>query len=333
MPLLKLVLIFAFFPISEILGNTQNLDYTPYILKKGETISSILYDKGLRPLFGHRQWVTKVLQLNRLNLESAKKLRTGEVIVLPVSMKYFLPEEVALNYIAKDEVSQRLAASVNASKFPRKSLFVRTQRHYLDALVEYSYGSGKVAAGGDVAFEQSYALSLSYRYQDYLDGKNWKINTGVKGRVQSRSGVEVEQNSKIGSTYAPNYRLQLFGEGFYAPNRISTQIIAEYERYSLFSHQQGVYGISEVLSPKAGVRIAYEYPLTQFSFDFGLEFMQGFGVTVANNKSNRNDFRMRADVGATYDLGYRFGVFTERHEYPINGHGENQFGIFGGILF
>ena len=50
-------------------------DYTPYIVQKGDTVSGILQRENLRPLYGTREWVEKVLTLNRLNEESSRNLR------------------------------------------------------------------------------------------------------------------------------------------------------------------------------------------------------------------------------------------------------------------
>jgi hypothetical protein len=333
------------------IGAAETAEFVPYRLEKNETVSEALAQKGLAPLYGRGRWQSKVLKLNRLTEESARELRTGDLILLPLvnnptGAEYLSRQEVENLYISKqahaDTISRLMAAPADRSGVSvanAKSLLFRPKRHYVDTTVEFSYGEGKVGDGGKFDQEQSYALAMAYRYQDLLDEKKWKINAGAKARLQTRQGLKVEQEPTLRASYAPNYRAQLFGESLFVPWRTSAQVLTEFERYSVLGFNANRYAINEVRSLKVGARLAWEYPLASYTFDLSLEHMrsvdsQASGLTAgANFTGSSEDYRSRLELGFNSSLGYRFGVFADSLSYPLERHQENQVGLLAGILF
>lgn len=55
------------------------------ILKRGDTLSEALWQRGYRPLYGDGNYLEKALELNGLTMESAKRLKVGKRLRLPVA--------------------------------------------------------------------------------------------------------------------------------------------------------------------------------------------------------------------------------------------------------
>ena len=76
-----LYIIFLFFTFSI---NAAEEMYIQHTVKKGETLSQILIDYRLRPVYHNEGFLDEVLALNHLDLKRAKKLEIGDILVLPI---------------------------------------------------------------------------------------------------------------------------------------------------------------------------------------------------------------------------------------------------------
>ena len=81
------------FPVLA-LGADQ-VSYQVYKLKKGDTISEVLYSKNFKPLYGEKGWVNKTLAFNRINGIDATKLEKEQLLILPSAPSIdFLPKQI-----------------------------------------------------------------------------------------------------------------------------------------------------------------------------------------------------------------------------------------------
>lgn len=113
--------------------DVQTIPYTQYTLKKGDTISEVLYSRGIYPLYGDNKKVQATLKLNRLTLEEAKKLDVGDIILLPKFMDRPVSERIVYKTI---DISKA---------YPKKALAGEFYLTYSGRSERINYGSAKVS--------------------------------------------------------------------------------------------------------------------------------------------------------------------------------------------
>ncbi len=70
----------------------SNSEILPHVLKKGSTISNLLYDElKLRPIYKRPSVLDEVFKINNLNEETAKIIPAGTVILIPMPSKKSSP--------------------------------------------------------------------------------------------------------------------------------------------------------------------------------------------------------------------------------------------------
>jgi hypothetical protein len=64
-----------------------------YYLKKGDTLSDVLYQRNYKPLYGKQNWVEKIMQLNRLSEAQVRALGPGDAVMIPATEKIAAKKE------------------------------------------------------------------------------------------------------------------------------------------------------------------------------------------------------------------------------------------------
>ncbi len=159
-----------------------------YIIKKNDTISSILWRNGYKPIYGKGNYVYQTLVLNKLTEFTAKKLYLGKTILLPE----FKNNNVNNVTTVKKVQEARVPASVKEKKasFFDKELFfafdfamggamlLRKQSGAL-AGTNFNVLSYNQISGGALAEYGNYLLNIKMSKFDHTVLANNTTVTGV----------------------------------------------------------------------------------------------------------------------------------------------------------
>lgn len=172
-------------------------DFTPHVLKEGETISQLLQRNGFSPLYGKDKWVQKTLKLNHLRPKDAAKIKKGYPIFLPVNSR------TATNF-KKDKISTRKAAIM------RSGLFGNTISSHQKVFLEVDYFASEVALrNSNVSLAQNYGLGVRVEGQnDYRIG-DLTYNYYGSTFIYTHGVGEFEGKDDLASSFAPTYQLEL----------------------------------------------------------------------------------------------------------------------------
>jgi len=181
--------------------------YSPYIVKKNETIIGILKSHNIAPLYGEQDWLEKVLDLNRLTYQTAKKIRVGEVLVLPIERKYFAADELDQNYNFEDKVklTQSKVQVVTDDNLKMISL------HKFEIGAFYFARRTKLL-GSSVDSFGNYGVTVSYRRNKLLNKNNFFVNAGGSGSAFNQGVTTFSDDRSLSAIFSPSVMAKLFLE-------------------------------------------------------------------------------------------------------------------------
>ena len=293
-------------------------EFTPYIVKKGETVSEILHNHQIAPLYTGAEWVEKVLKLNRLTQETAKKLEPGEVIILPVSSLYFSPDEIATEFIPKDEFSKKLAnlkSEITSDIFNQK---VKEGRHNFTILGEYFYRDSQLNRGGEVQLGQNIGLEFDYLYRDPTTGRRITWNPQFSAAVVFQGGAEFAERPDLGAEFSPSVRLRGGAQAEIREWGARFTPFAEYEYFSYVDATgPGRYLVRKDSILWGGVNFEKSYDVGQFRLFGGWQFAGSLaaankkGISVGNEMNGR---KIKLHGGFYFQRNYRLEAYWETQD-------------------
>lgn len=191
------IILITLFLTTFVLANETD-QYTPYVIKKGETISNIVHKYHLTPLYGETEWVTKVLKMNRLTHAQAKKIEPGEIVILPVAR-----ELLTENYVRKDEVKTLYSSwrsSENLNSLKEKKYNSRVKAQYMHRNVNIK--------DADFNIQQTFGAVAEYWSSKAKFG-NWDIAPGVLISAARSSDASISSSENISARFSPDYELEV----------------------------------------------------------------------------------------------------------------------------
>jgi hypothetical protein len=167
--------------------------HNQYTFKQGDTISDVLHNLSIDPLYGNGKNVTTTLKLNRLTEEQAKQLKQGDIILLPTLQE--LSSTPAVVY-----------KTINISKkYENKPLEGEFFLTYSGRNEKIDFGSAKI----DGNLYNNIGIRVQSDLNRSIDIYNLELS-GYFGGALERLDDPSEEDGNGGSVNVTNY-YQLFG--------------------------------------------------------------------------------------------------------------------------
>lgn len=164
-----------------------------HILKEGETLSELLYSDEFKPLYGRKNWVEKTLELNRLTLEEAKKVKTGFPVILPA---YEIEEAVVVK-------------EASVSKIERKGLFGGRVSEKINLNLEFGYFYQSAQTKTEsIDLQENYHLGLNIKSNErYEVSENVWLRPTLNLTYQSQNTLAFNNNANVDANFIPTYEV------------------------------------------------------------------------------------------------------------------------------
>lgn len=188
----------------------NRLQYSVHEMQPGDTISEVLQNNGLTPLYGQKQKVEEVLKLNRLTQQKAKTLEKGEVIVIPIASKKLLEDSV------KNSLS-----SVTSVK---RDIKIPASNHQFQISTEYFFAQYSLADSSAINVSQNFAIELKYEYRPHNE---WSPFAAVK--VLTQSGAQFSSTSLYRIEFTPSPTAIVGLAHNWMETKISGSLFSQYE--------------------------------------------------------------------------------------------------------
>lgn len=230
--ILSKILIFFLFFIS-LFSWAGNSKYRAYIIKEYDIVSDLLHKNDLHPIYGDSNWLEKVLKLNRLTLESAKKLKVGDVIVLPVESFLFEPQEY------QDHISE-IRSSTESRIYKRiESDFTAVKKHNLSLLTTF-FLQDQNFSEDKVSLKQNLKITGLYHFISSIEGRT-SLNPYVKASLITQAQAEFNSNPNRSADFTPSW--QMSGGLEFSHRETNLAIYMEFmqEEYSRIFNVAGEY--------------------------------------------------------------------------------------------
>ena len=312
MPKLSILPVLTLMFFSSI-GVSKEIEFTPYIMKQGDTVNQILLDHNIRPLYGSAEWEEKVLKLNRLTKSSAKKIEPGDVIILPVASHYFSKDEIAQTIVSKDEISSMLASwklSIHQKRMLPKAHNLTIWGEYFNRLSEYKN------SGNSVRLNQNFAASIDYRYRDPISDRDVTLNPILSVGVYSQANANFSNNPNLTAEFTPSARARIGVEVEQRSWLTSLIPFVDYEYFSYVDYDPSTsYQIRKDQLLWIGTQIKKNFQLGSFSPYLGIE--GATSIAGANEKSLRlsqslDGSKGRAFIGTSFKRNYNLEIYSEQ---------------------
>jgi hypothetical protein len=177
-------------------GFSSENNYQIHVLKPGETLSDLLYSKDYKPLYGKDNWVTKVLEMNHLNPDDAKKIKKGYPIILPQD-----PEVASLGTI--DEVSTGQASSISYGLIGNKI------SHHQNVYIDFSHSRKETALpNSKVSQNENFRIGLTFKDKNVRTTGKLSWNPTASFGVESHGSAEFSNKDSFSASYGPTWNIQ-----------------------------------------------------------------------------------------------------------------------------
>lgn len=286
---------------SQVFSKT-NSDYTPYVIKKGDIVSQLLVDNELTPLYGSKQWVEKVLKMNRLTQESAKKLEPGDVIVLPKESYIFQTAEY------KDSISSVAAATERKLIKRLKKEYLAEKEHNITTTAQAFVQSYDFGGADFVNVDQNFKLSIEYKKKQ-LKNNGIAINPIIAASVITQSQANFNERDNLSADFTPSYQLDAGAEFYFSHYDIALIGLARTEQFSRLFFENDEYEVETTSNSWAMAQIRKDFKNKKNTYYLGADYAQAselegrvFGGFVGVDFMKHYQFVLRTE-SSSFSLG------------------------------
>lgn len=177
--------------------------YKQYTVKKGDTLSEILYEHGIKPLYTKDGSVNSAFKINRLNNNSTKELVAGDVLMLPVEVEPSvaqIEQKVVTIQSSEKEVVYRYPRSIKGRNIGEFKLWGSS-----------AYRSSDVKFGGNKTTNElynNYALSAEVIFNASLMVGNSEVFPFIGGQFETIENAKATINGSPSEiSFDPTYRM------------------------------------------------------------------------------------------------------------------------------
>jgi len=292
------LLLFSMIMLACINVYAKGSKYTPYIIKKGDNASQILSDHEFSPLYGKAMWVDKILKLNRLTYETAKKLEPGDVIVIPIEMKLFSEKEY------KDSI--KTMKSSWTKEYMTKALAPKEK----NITVSTSYFTkNHQFSQEDVTVSQNVMATLEYKKRKTSTASKYSINPKASASVYTQSNADFESNNSLVAEFTPS---TLLTAGFELEDRdrqASLVIEGQYESFSTLDYIGTKFDVTRENLVWLGLGVNKEFNFSGYEI---------FGSAGYFRGSELNAQKAQAKLGTFIKRHYMLDVFASSTSFELS---------------
>jgi hypothetical protein len=287
-------------------------DYRPYIIKEGDNVSEILFNKSLAPLYGSKSWIEKVLKLNRLTLVTSKKLEPGDVIILPLK-----------SFVTSDEIKTMKSSWKKDWENSLETKFLAPKKHTFSIVGGYFVRDFDFKSEGKrVTTNQNFSVAALYKKRKTVSIDRYSFNPIAQIKMYTQSNADFSSDNSMVAEFNPSYQVKAAIEIEDRQSRYSLILASEIENFSVITANAQNYNIKQatlwwngiVLKKRfnyrkseyylnAGFAIGHDYDAHKVNLAFGSIYKSHYRVEVF---ANREDFSFKNDMSIA-SLGLNFG--------------------------
>jgi len=268
-------------------------EYTVYFLKKGDTISDVLWQKNAGRLYGKDGLVNKTLDLNRLSDGTVKKLDAGVPVILPIKN-----EKVSQQKQAYDEVSKKYSAlllqNVNAHPYELK-------RHNVKIYADYFYRTTKLPNNLGAKSFQNYGAGASYDGRYLFDYEGFAFSPRANGYIYSQNSVSFEGKNELSANMKPSFNFKLGLNASKESIPVNLGLFNEVQTMSFVTVENNEYTVVRKSTNYAGLNINHERFFLERLWSADLNFGLNFG----------NAWKWDASVATQLNRDFDISLFYE----------------------
>jgi hypothetical protein len=302
-------ILFIVFSFPTLAIDRSKENYRTFTLQKGDFVSQIMLENGLDPLANNQNFLEKVLKINRLTRDSARKMRPGDVIWLPIKRE-----------VPKEKIVYRYKTIVAQKVSPIKS------EHSFLISGGYFYNNYNFKTNNHkVSTKQNFQLQLDYLAPSLINlTQGFALKSSSTLKVYSQDQAEFSFDRELAADFAPSFAFEQSLNLEHKRSGVSTKLGAEYENLSILSTENGIYDVTsyEILWSKLSLRKVFLLDtrslFTDISYSTGNAFKAKRVKAVIGMNINNYEFQAffsetalsvkdeAALVTLGSSLGYRF---------------------------
>ena len=244
-----------------------NSDYTPYVIKKGDIVSQLLVDNELTPLYGSKQWVEKVLKMNRLTQESARALEPGDVIVLPKESYVFKTAEY------QDSISSVAAATERRVVKKIKKQYLAEKKHNITTTAQAFVQNYNFGGDNFVNIDQNFKFTVEYKRKN-LKADNVAINPIIAVSTITQSQANFNERDTLSADFTPSYQLDTGAEFYFSKYDVALTTLARAEQFSRLYFEDEEYNVDTENNTWALVQVRKDFKNKKNTYYIGSDFAQ-----------------------------------------------------------
>lgn len=263
----KNLIILALIICSTKLWSKTTSDYTPYVIQKGDIVSQLLVDNELTPLYGSKQWVEKVLEMNRLTYESAKKLEPGDVIVLPKESYVFQTAEY------KDSVQTIASATERKLMKKLKKDYLAEKEHNITTTAQAFVQTYDFGGSDFVNVDQNFKFTVEYKKKN-LKKDGLAINPIIAASVITQSQANFNERDSLSADFTPSYQIDAGAEFYFSKYDLGVTALARAEQFSRLYFEDETYEVDSATNTWAMAQVRKDFKNKKNTYYIGTDFAQ-----------------------------------------------------------
>lgn len=273
-------------------GKSLAQEHSVHKVTKGETVSSILFDLGVRPLYGEGGWSQKILDLNRVTLHKSRTLIPGDLIIIPGT-----ESKVKLD----DTISLKSSALFKNTGVLRRSSAKNFQFLFYTDLGRrgYNLGSSEVADG----FNYGVGVEAIRESKKTLFGMRNALTFG--GYINTQRSLDLGGTSSSYAQFSPNYKLYV--KSSFHLKSFSLGPALSIEEESNLLNEKTSFLITRDRFVNAGINLTYS-KIKNLDLSLGSYYSVYSKNLDSHEKANVLSYKASADLNLINN--FRIGVYA-----------------------
>ena len=262
-------------------------NYIPYVIQAEDNVSTVLQNHDLSPLYGDQKWVQKVLKLNRLTQESARKLEIGDVIIVPYKTRVMFSDDIK-------SIQSSIIKQIKTDYMSPKNYNFTLSGGYFNR--NYTYTN----QDNNVTLNQNFFLTTTYKERDPYSLTTFSYNPVASVSLYTQANANFNSDDSKVAEFTPSVLISAAIEIEHRETNMALAPTIEYENFStLIFNGDEDYAVARSNQLWSGAQLSKSFynniynPYIQISAAIGtLDTSSKYGTSLGINYKNHYQFEV-----------------------------------------
>jgi hypothetical protein len=298
-----------------VMASSQALAYQVIEIKPGDTLSDVLYKHNIKPLWGKANHVEKYLKINRLNGETTKSLKPGDLIIIPgesetikTEKQYITQNTETVIYDEVKSTSSAISQTGLLAGLISRHQTIKMNFDYFHRVYHFKEANVKV--------NENFGAGISVRSENKYPVSELTFDPEIFAQIVTQNAARFSDDSNLAANFQPNWLMGFKGH-FHNDNLpFAFYGMASIEEVS--SVDQNIekdYIVRRDQFSSIGAGVAKNLTLNNTSIDINADISTSINSQNFSDQEEMNIFKSSLFVNIQLTSDYYIGASLDSFQY------------------